>query len=169
MIILGIDPGTAVTGYGVLRIPLLVEKGNRRVEVLDYGCIRTPGTEEMPKRLRIIYQMVSEIVCKYRPGEVAIEQVFFNKNTKTALSVGQARGVIILAASSKGGRVFSYTPLEIKQAVTGYGRAKKKQVQHMIKKLLLLPKIPFPDDVSDAIAVALCHYYSRKLRDLAKS
>jgi crossover junction endodeoxyribonuclease RuvC len=169
MIILGIDPGTAITGYGVLRTRSLVEKRNRQVEVLDYGCIRTSSTEEMPKRLRIIYQKVSEIICKYRPEEVAIEQVFFSKNSKTALSVGQARGVIMLAASSKGSKVFSYTPLEIKQTVTGYGRAKKKQVQHMVKKLVLLPEIPSPDDVSDAIAVALCHYRSRKLKDLAKS
>jgi len=168
MIILGIDPGTAITGYGVLKTPSSVDKGKRHPEVIDYGCIRTPSTEEMPKRLRIIYQKIGEIICKYRPEEVAIEQVFFSKNSKTALSVGQARGVIMLAASSEGGKVFNYTPLEIKQAVTGYGRAKKKQVQHMVKKLLLMPKIPFPDDASDAIAVALCHYHSRKLKGLAK-
>ena len=167
MIILGVDPGTAVTGYGVLRTPSLTDKREERPEVVDYGCIRTSNAQEMPHRLRIIYQKMSEIIQKYHPEEIAIEEVFFSKNSKTALSVGQARGVIILAASFKGGKVFSYTPLEVKQAITGYGRAKKRQVQHMIKKLLLLPQIPFPDDASDAIAVALCHYHSRKLKSLA--
>jgi len=168
MIILGIDPGTAITGYGVLRTVSSMGKSDKHLKVLDYGCIRTLSTEEMPKRLRIIYQKVNEIIRKYHPEEVAIEQIFFSKNSKTALSVGQARGVIMLAASSEGGKVFSYTPLEIKQAITGYGRAKKRQVQHMVKKLLLLSKIPSPDDASDAIAVALCHYHSRKLKGIAK-
>ncbi|HHJ00595.1 crossover junction endodeoxyribonuclease RuvC [Candidatus Aerophobetes bacterium] len=169
MIIMGIDPGTAITGYGLLKTSPLEDDGKRCPQVIDYGCIRTPSTEEMAKRLRIIYQKVSEIVHKYHPEEVAIEQVFLNKNSKTALSVGQARGVIMLAASSEGGKIFSYTPLEVKQAITGYGRAKKRQVQYMIKKLLFLPELPFPDDASDAIAVALCHYHSRKLKGLAKS
>lgn len=168
MIIMGIDPGTAITGYGILRVSSLEKDKKRYPELLDYGCVRTRSTEEMPKRLRIIYQKIGEIVQKYHPDEVAIEQIFFSKNSKTALSVGQARGVIMLAVSSEEGKVFSYTPLEVKQAITGYGRAKKRQIQYMVKKLLLLPKIPSPDDASDAIAVALCHYHSRKLKQLAK-
>ncbi len=117
----------------------------------------------MPERLKIIYQKVGDIIEKYHPQEAAIEQIYFSKNAKTVFSVGQARGVIILAASIKGIKVFDYTPLEIKQAVTGYGWAKKHQVQHMIKDLLHLDRIPSPDDAADALAVALCHYYSRRL------
>ena len=118
----------------------------------------------MPERLKIIYQRVSDLIEQYHPDEVAVEQIYFSRNSKTALSIGQARGVIMLSASLAGKKVFDYTPLEIKQAVVGYGRAEKQQVQYMLKDLLHLAKIPSPDDAADALAVALCHYYSRKLK-----
>lgn len=157
MIILGIDPGTAATGYGVIRVEY-------SPQLLECGCLRTSSKEEMVQRLRKIYEQVKEIVNKFAPEEVAIEDVFFNRNVKTALSVGQARGVILLAASHQGAIVFNYTPLEIKQAITGYGKASKEQVQEMIKKTLHLSSLSSSDDAADAIAVALCHFYSRKLK-----
>ncbi|TKJ44480.1 crossover junction endodeoxyribonuclease RuvC, partial [Candidatus Aerophobetes bacterium Ae_b3a] len=157
MVILGIDPGTANTGYGILAI-------DRNIRVAECGCIRTPADKEMSERLKIIYQRVSDLIEQYHPDEVAVEQIYFSKNSKTALSIGQARGVIMLSASLAGKKVFDYTPLEIKQAVVGYGRAEKQQVQYMLKDLLHLVKIPSPDDAADALAVALCHYYSRKLK-----
>ncbi|MBC7190595.1 crossover junction endodeoxyribonuclease RuvC [Candidatus Aerophobetes bacterium] len=159
MIILGVDPGTAATGYGVIEaeeIPRLIE----------YGCLRTSSKKDMTLRLREIYIKIKEIVDKFSPQEIAVEDVFFNQNIKTALSVGQARGVILLAVSSRGAKVFSYTPSEVKQAIAGYGRARKEQIQHMIKNTLKLSFIPTPDDASDAIAVALCHFYSRKLKSV---
>ncbi|MEA1965300.1 MAG: crossover junction endodeoxyribonuclease RuvC [Candidatus Aerophobetes bacterium] len=162
MFILGIDPGTAITGYGLLEI-------KKSPQAIKYGCIRTSASDEMPDRLRIIYEGVIDIIKKYHPQEVAIEEIFFNKNSKTALSIGQARGVIILAAFYEGAKIFSYTPLEIKQAITDNGRAEKSQVQFMIKKLLCLPQIPYPDDTADALAAALCHYYSRKLKKYEKN
>jgi len=151
MVILGIDPGTAATGYGVIDV-------ENSPQLLECGCLRTSSRESMVHRLRKIYEQVREIVDRFSPGEVAVEDVFFNRNVKTALSVGQARGVILLAVSHRGAEVFSYTPLEVKQAITGYGKASKEQIQEMIKCL------PFPDDAADAIAVALCHFYSRKLK-----
>lgn len=159
MIILGIDPGTAATGYGVIN-------GENSPQLLEYGCLHTPSKESMVHRLREIYLQVKEIVDRFSPQEVAVEDVFFNRNVKTALSVGQARGVILLAVSHRGAEVFGYTPLEIKQAITGYGKASKEQVQEMIKKTLNLSYLPSPDDAADAIAVALCHFYSRKLKNL---
>ena len=157
MVILGIDPGTASTGYGILTI-------NRNIRVTECGCIHTSADIEMPERLKIIYQRVSDLIEQYHPDEVAVEQIYFSKNSKTALSISQARGVIMLSASLAGKKVFDYTPLEIKRAVVGYGRAEKQQVQYMLKDLLHLAKIPSPDDAADALAVALCHYYSRKLK-----
>jgi len=157
MVILGIDPGTASTGYGILTI-------DRNIKVTEYGCIHTSADKEMPERLKIIYQRVSDLIKEYHPDEVAVEQIYFSKNSKTALSIAQARGVIMLSASLAGKKVFDYTPLEVKGAVVGYGRAEKQQVQYMLKDLLRLVEIPSPDDAADALAVALCHYYSRKLR-----
>jgi len=158
MLILGIDPGTATTGYGLLEI-------KKSPQAIGYGCIRTSASNEMPERLKVIYEGIIDIVKEYHPQEVAIEEIFFNKNSKTALSIGQARGVIILAAFYEGAKIFSYTPLEIKQAITDNGRAEKNQVQFMIKKLLCLSQIPYPDDAADALAVALCHYYSRRIKN----
>ncbi len=161
MVILGIDPGTGATGYGV------IETGDNLLRLLDFGCLRTSSREDMVYRLRMIYDKVTKVVEKFCPEEVAVEEVFFNQNAKTALSVGQARGVIILAVASQGAKVFSYTPLEVKQAITGYGRAPKEQVQRMVKKLLNLSFLPSPDDAGDAIAVALCHLFSRRLKKLS--
>jgi len=157
MVILGIDPGTAATGYGILTI-------DRSPQVTEYGCIYTSADKEMPRRLKIIYQRINDLIQEYHPQEVAVEQIYFSRNSKTALSIGQARGVIMLAASLAGIKTFDYTPLEIKQAIVGYGRAEKEQVQYMLKNLLHLAQIPSPDDAADALAVALCHYYSRKLK-----
>ena len=162
MVILGIDPGTATTGYGLIDT-------RDQLRVLEYGCIHTSSSQEMVDRLKIIYERVKEIVQRFHPEDIAVEQVFFNRNTRTALSVGQARGVIILAASCNGAKIFSYTPLEVKQAVTGYGKAKKWQVQRMVKKLLNLPEVPTSNDAADAIAIAFCHHYSRRIKRVINS
>lgn len=151
MRILGIDPGTAIVGYGV------VDKNFNAYTVVDYGCIRTEAHTLMQNRLRELYDGMVLLLKEYEPDEVAIEELFFNRNVTTAISVGQARGVLILAASQLGIPVYEYTPLQIKQSVTGYGKAEKKQVQYMVKSILNLPAVPKPDDVADALAVAVCH------------
>ena len=156
MIILGVDPGTASTGYGVID----VENPPR---LINYGCLKTSSKTDMVQRLRSIYLQIKNIVEEFCPQEIAVEDVFFNRNVKSALFVGQARGVILLGASYQGAKIFNYTPLQVKQAITGYGQASKEQVQHMVKKTLSLSYLPTPDDASDAIAIALCHFYSRKL------
>ena len=151
MIILGIDPGLATVGYGVIEY-----KGNR-YKTIDYGTIRTDSKTIFPERLKKIYDELSNIIDRYNPVDLAVEELFFNKNVKTAIQVGQARGVEILAAIHKGLEVYEYTPLQVKQAVVGYGRAEKSQVQEMVKILLNLKEIPKPDDAADALAVAICH------------
>lgn len=148
---MGIDPGIAITGYGVIE-----DQGNC-YKVLEYGVIRSSNQQETAERLQEIYQGVGRIVDLYTPAAMAIEELFFNKNVKTALSVGQARGVAILAGYQKGVTVYEYTPLQVKQAVVGYGRAEKQQVQFMVKTLLNLQEIPRPDDAADALAIAICH------------
>lgn len=163
MIILGIDPGTAITGFGVIKVT-----GNR-FNPIDYNCIRTPANIPMYQRLQQVYDGVSELIKRYQPGHFAIEELFFNKNVRTAITVAQARGVAMLAAAHAGLEVFEYTPLQVKQAVVGYGRAEKGQVQIMVKTLLNLPAIPKPDDVADALAIAICHAHSYKTRDLYKA
>jgi crossover junction endodeoxyribonuclease RuvC len=160
MIIIGIDPGIAIVGYGVVKLT-----GNK-FEVLDYGAITTESKMDFPDRLKIIYNKMTGIIDKYSPTDLAMEELFFNKNAKTAIKVGQARGVEILAAVNKGVEIYEYTPLQIKQAVVGYGRADKNQVQEMVKMLLNLKKIPKPDDVADALAVALCHGNSLKFKEM---
>lgn len=159
MIILGIDPGTAITGCAVIES---TASGNT-LRALDYGCIRTSPDLPMHVRLQEIYSAVCRKVGEYKPEVVAIEQLFFSKNVRTALAVGQARGVAILAAANCGLGVAEYTPLQVKQAVTGYGRASKQQVQRMVTALLRLPEIPRPDDTADALAVAICHGHSSGL------
>lgn len=160
MIIIGIDPGIAIVGYGVVKLT-----GNK-FEVLDYGAITTESKMDFPDRLKIIYNKMTGIIDKYSPTDLAMEELFFNKNAKTAIKVGQARGVEILAAVNKGVEIYEYTPLQIKQAVVGYGRADKNQVQEMVKMLLNLKEIPKPDDVADALAVALCHGNSLKFKEM---
>ncbi|OAT85734.1 crossover junction endodeoxyribonuclease RuvC [Desulfotomaculum copahuensis] len=151
MRVLGVDPGTAITGYGVIDVV-----GNRLTAVA-YDCIRTSAGWAMPQRLLYLYRGLQDVLERYRPQHFAIEELFFNKNTRTALAVGQARGVALLAAARSGLLVGEYTPLQVKQAVTGYGRAGKQQVQFMVRSLLCLPAVPRPDDVADALAVAICH------------
>lgn len=157
MIILGIDPGIATMGYGVL----ISEKG--KISVLDYGVVITPKDENTPVRLALLEKGLNSIIEKYKPDEIAIEELFFNKNVKTAIVVAQARGAILLTCIKNCGRLYEYTPLQIKQGLTGYGRADKNQIQQMVKILLNLKNIPKPDDAADALAVALCHAHTNKL------
>ncbi len=154
MIILGIDPGYAIVGVGVIQYT-----GNR-FHTIDYFAITTEAHTPFEKRLKIIYEGINEAIDRYKPDYMAIEELFFNDNAKTAIAVGQARGVIVLSAVNHGVEVFEYTPLQVKQAVVGYGRADKNQVQQMTKALLGLNAIPKPDDVADALAIAVCHAHS---------
>lgn len=162
MRILGIDPGLAIVGYGV------IEASGNNFKPIDYGCILTDKDMGFPYRLKYIYESMNQLIEKYNPDEVAIEELFFNKNVKTAIAVGQARGVEILSVVNNGLDIYEYTPLQIKQAVTGYGRADKNQVQEMVKMLLNLRDIPKPDDAADALAIALCHGFSIKFKDMFK-
>ncbi len=148
---LGIDPGTATTGYGIL------DTDGETVKVIDYGCITTSSKESAPKRLAKICSGVKKLISKHKPDQMAVEKLFFGKNVTTAMSVGQARGVIILAAAQAGVDIAEYTPLQVKIALTGYGRADKQQIQQMVKRLLGMKVTPKPDDAADALAVALCH------------
>lgn len=159
MIILGVDPGIAIVGYGVIEC---VGNHNKPIE---YGCIRTDPKYGFPERLKIIYDEITKIIDTYNPTDMAIEELFFNKNTKTALKVGQARGVMVLAGINSGLDIFEYTPLQIKQGIVGYGRAEKHQVQEMVKMFLNLKEIPKPDDAADALAIALCHTSCLKFKD----
>ena len=153
MIILGIDPGYALVGYGV------IEKTNKYTKVLDYGVIETFKGEKMADRLNKVYDGISYLIDKYNPDYFAMEELFFQNNQKTAINVARARGVILLAATRKlgSGKLYEYTPLQIKQALTGNGRAEKHQVQFMVKAILNLNAVPKPDDAADALAVAICH------------
>lgn len=158
MRILGIDPGTAICGFSILDY-----KGNK-FNLIEYGVVRTPAHTDLEKRLLTIYKELKELIEKYKPEFLAVEDLFFNTNAKTALSVGHARGVILLLGAMMGLEVYSYTPLQVKQGVVGYGRAEKKQIQEMVKLILNMEKIPRPDDAADAIAVAICHGHSYKLK-----
>ncbi len=149
MRILGIDPGTATTGFGVIEVTAGTAK------FVDAGVISTPKTDPMPARLQTIYEELSGLIKQHDPDLVAVEQLFFARNVTTALTVGQARGVVLLTASQAGKKVVEYTPLQVKMAVTGYGQAGKDQVQQMVKNILKLKSIPKPDDAADALAVAL--------------
>ncbi len=160
MIILGVDPGTAITGYGVL------QSDGDDLSVIDYGAIITPADWLMPRRLQHIYQELTALIAQHTPTDAAIEKLFFSKNVRTALSVGQARGVALLAAAQAGLTIHEYTPLQIKQAVVGYGRAEKQQIQQMVKMLLQLAAIPQPDDAADALAIAICHAHSARYEEL---
>ena len=160
MLILGIDPGLATMGWGVIRS----EKG--RMEAVDYGVVLTPKSETLPVRLALLEEGVKKLFVKFRPDEVALEELFFNSNVTTAINVAQARGVILLTCVKECGRLFEYTPLQIKQALTGYGRADKLQPLSMVKTLLRLEKVPRPDDAADALAVALTHGQSNRMRSL---
>lgn len=160
MRVLGIDTGTAIVGWAVLENDKIRPD---KYNVVDYGDIRTSADEVMPQRLKKIYVELSEIIKKYSPQHMAVEDLFFFKNQKTVIKVGQARGVIIVCGVMSDLEVFDYTPLQVKQAVSGYGRADKAQVQLMVKSILGLKEIPKPDDVADALAVAICHLNSYRL------
>lgn len=153
-IILGIDPGTARMGYGVIR------HDPTSTECLSYGVISTPAGIEPHLRLKDIYQELNTVIQKYNPAVVAVEDIFYAKNKKTIIAVAQARGIALLAAAQNHKTTYSFTPLQIKQAVTSYGQADKKQVQHMVQKLLKLAEMPKQDDAADALAVALCCAHS---------
>ena len=151
MIILGIDPGYGTIGYGV------IEKNGDKLTPMDYGVIQTPKDEGIAARLAMIYDALSALVKKFRPDEIAVEELFFNTNITTGIKVAQARGVILLCAVHECGRLYEYTPLMVKQSLTGNGRADKKQIQFMVKAMLKLKTEPRPDDAADALAVAVCH------------
>ncbi|MDO5725958.1 MAG: crossover junction endodeoxyribonuclease RuvC [Tissierellia bacterium] len=159
MRILGIDPGLAIIGYG------LIDFIGNKMNVIDYGCIYTESKLNLPDRLLSIHNNLTELIRTYSPDEAAIEELFFNKNVKTAITVGHARGVEILTCKIHGLNIYEYTPLQIKQAVVGYGRAEKHQVQEMVKMLLNLEEIPKPDDAADALAAAITHASSYNFKD----
>ena len=160
MRILGIDPGFAIVGCGV------IDYTGNKFSVVDYSAVTTKAGGKLENRLKSIYDGVCDMIDTYKPECIAVEELFFNTNAKTAIQVGQARGVILLAAVNKGLDVFEYTPLQVKQAVVGYGRAEKIQVQQMVKSILNLKEIPKPDDVADGLALAICHAHSYKIGSL---
>lgn len=154
MRILGIDPGYAIVGYGV------IDYVNNKFKVVEYGAITTDAHEEMNSRFKTIHDDLNTIIERTSPDFMAIEELFFNSNQKTAINVAQARGVLLLSALNHGLRIHEYTPLQVKQAVVGYGRAEKTQVQQLVKVLLNLESVPKPDDTADALAIAVCHAHS---------
>lgn len=151
MRILGIDPGTAITGFGI------IEASGGKAKLVDAGVIRTPAKQALELRLETIYDELSQIIKETKPDEAAVEELFFAQNVTTAMSVAQARGVVLLAIIKSNIDHASYTPLQVKQALTGYGRAEKSQIQAMVKTILGLNAIPKPDDCADALAIAICH------------
>ncbi|MGI6206491.1 MAG: crossover junction endodeoxyribonuclease RuvC [Anaerovoracaceae bacterium] len=151
MRILGVDPGYALMGYGV------IERRGSRLKAIDYGSISTGPSAPMPERLKFLYSSLMDIIAETEPEAASFEELFYNTNAKTVINVGQARGVAVLACVNSGVEVAEYTPLQIKQALVGYGRAEKKQVQQMVKTILGLDKVPKPDDTADALAAAICH------------
>lgn len=158
MRILGIDPGIAIVGFG------FIDKVGSRLVPVQYGSIKTEAYTDPGLRLKQVYEATGELLDKYKPDAVAFEKLFFNRNVTTAFSVGQARGVMILASVQRGLPIAEYTPLQVKQAVVGYGKAEKKQVQEMVRMFLKLSAVPKPDDVADALAVAICHAHSSSLQ-----
>lgn len=160
MIIIGIDPGYAIVGVGV------VEYVGNKFRTLEYNAITTPAGMNTVDRLKKIYDEMTMYIEKYKPDAMAIEELFFNSNQKTAINVAQARGVLLIAAANHNLPISEYTPLQVKQSVTGYGRAEKKQIQQMVKMILGLNVIPKPDDAADALALAICHAHSNKMNNM---
>lgn len=158
MKIIGVDPGFAITGYGI------IEYYNNKFKFIDFGVITTSPELSLPERLLKIDTDLNQLLLKHSPDAMSVEELFFNTNIKTAITVGHGRGVALLTAARAHVPVFEYTPLQVKQSVVGYGRARKEQVQQMVKVLLSLDKIPKPDDAADALAVAICHAHSNKLQ-----
>jgi len=151
MVVLGIDPGLATVGYGV------INKDSGGLSVIDYGVIETAKNESISARLMLIYEGICALIKKFKPDEIALEEIFYFKNQKTVIPVAEARGAIILACVKATGKLFEYTPLQVKSALTGNGVAKKPQVQNMVKLILELEQIPKPDDAADALAIAITH------------
>ena len=162
MRILGIDPGLATVGWGVIDVV------NVKAKPIAYGVILTPNDKKLPERLQIIEEDLKSLIAKYKPDEIALEELFFNNNVTTAINVAHARGVILLVCTKECAKLYEYTPLQIKQALTGYGRAEKKQIQEMTRTFLGLPKVPKPDDAADALAVALTHSQTNRLNEQFK-
>ena len=160
MRIIGIDPGLATLGFGV------IEQNNNQLQVIDFGVVETAAKESFPRRLEQIHHRLTDIFKQYTPDVIVVEELFFSKNVKTAIDVGQVRGVVILTAVQQQVEVREYTPLQVKLAVVGYGRATKDQIQKMVKVLLKLSQIPKPDDAADALAVAICHAHSHTFEKL---
>jgi crossover junction endodeoxyribonuclease RuvC len=157
MLVLGIDPGLATTGYG------LVAGDGQTLEAVVYGVLRTPPNIPVAERLVMLHDELTALLDRYRPDVVAMEELFFSTNARTAMTVGEARGVLLLTAAQAGLTIAEYTPLQVKQAITGYGQAEKHQVQQMVRLLLGLPEIPRPDDAADGLAVSICHHHSSRL------
>jgi crossover junction endodeoxyribonuclease RuvC len=160
VLVLGIDPGTAITGYG------LVREEDEGLSLVDFGVITTPPGQPLPQRLRSIYKGLAQVIGEHRPHSAAVEELFFSRNVRTALSVGHARGVALLALADAELPIYEYKPLEVKQAIAGYGGADKQQVQEMVRMLLNLDHVPRPDDAADAVAVAVCHIHTARMKAL---
>jgi len=160
MLVLGIDPGTATTGYG-----LVTEEPDSSLRAIDFGVILTPANSPMPERLLTLFQRLNEIILLHQPDCGAVEKLFFQRNVTTAITVGEARGIALLSFALAKKPVTEYTPLEVKQSICGYGRAEKGQVQRMVQALLGLPELPQPDDIADALAIAICHLSSSAFMD----
>lgn len=156
MIILGIDPGLAIVGWGVIK------KTSPKLTMVGYGTIDTPKYETTPVRLAMIDEQITALIAKYNPDVVAVEELFFNTNVTTGIKVAQARGVVLVSAIKHCGHLFEYTPLQVKSALTGNGRAEKAQVQYMVRSVLGIDHIPKPDDAADALAVAICHAHTAR-------
>jgi crossover junction endodeoxyribonuclease RuvC len=174
VLILGIDPGTAIMGYGLVESGAGDSKnaagelrpGAERLKMIEYGALLTPANTPLSDRLLLLYDGLVKIIAEYKPQGMAIEELFFSKNARTAISVAHARGVAILAGAHSGLTIGEYTPLQVKQAVVGYGKATKEQVQAMVKVLLNMDHTPRPDDAADALAIAICHIHSRAYEDM---
>jgi crossover junction endodeoxyribonuclease RuvC len=160
--VLGIDPGTAITGFGI------VEGEGDSLGLATYGAITTPANQPLAQRLQHIYRELRALIAEWHPDSAAVEELFFSKNARTALAVGHARGVALLALFDAGLAIQEYKPAEVKQAVAGYGNAPKEQVQGMVQLLLSLDEIPRPDDAADALAVAICHFHSARWQSLVR-
>ena len=160
MIILGIDPGLATVGFGIIKFD------RNKFTTINYGAIITPPKLPIHERLQMIFDSLNQIISTYKPTDLAVEELFFNTNQKTIIAVSEARGVILLAAQKNGLEIDEYTPLQVKQAVVGYGRAEKIQVMTMVKNLLNLEKIPKPDDAADALAIAICHAHAKSASNI---
>ena len=160
MIILGIDPGLATLGYGVIEVI------NDKRRLIQYGTLNTPAGQPMPQRLKAIYEGMNQLMDIYQPDDVAFEELFFSKNITTGMAVSAARGVALLAVVQRTENLYEYTPMQVKQAVTGYGKADKHQVQMMVKMLLNIREIPKPDDAADAVAIALTHANSANMKKM---